>query len=91
MADKLTGGLDNTRPGLTGWLKDFGAYADRDGWLKAFIWTTCGGAFFIALALETAAFILSARDGACLAAYLAALGWTLKLKKDVEAAGGVEQ
>jgi hypothetical protein len=87
MADKLSGGLDNTRPGLTGWLKDFGDYADGDGWLKALLWTVFGGAFFIALILETLAFLLSARDGACLAAYLAALGWTLKLKKDVEAAG----
>ena len=87
MADKLTGGLDTTAHGLTGWLKDFAKYADDDGWLKALIWTVFGGAFFIALVLETTAFILSARDGACLAAYLAALGWTLKLKKDVEAAG----
>jgi hypothetical protein len=78
MADKLDGGLDK----LT-----FAEYADRDGWLKAFIWTYFGGTFFVALILETAAFILSARDGLCLTAYVGALGWTLKLKKEVETEG----
>ncbi|GBR74052.1 hypothetical protein NO1_1287 [Candidatus Termititenax aidoneus] len=86
MADKLDGGLDHKDRGLTGWLKDFAKYADDDGLLKAIIWTIGGGAFFVALMLETAAYWFSARDGLCLTAYVGALGWTLKLKKEAEAA-----
>jgi hypothetical protein len=85
--DKLPGGLDHADHGQTSWLKDFGEYADRDGWLKALLWTVLGGAFFIALILETACFLLSAKDGVAYAAYVGALGWTLKLKSDAEEKG----
>jgi hypothetical protein len=85
--DKLTGGLDHTNHGLSGWIKDFAKYADDDGWLKALLWTVLGGAFFVALILETTCFLLSAKDGVAYAAYVGALGWTLKLKSDAEEKG----
>jgi hypothetical protein len=74
--DKLDGGLDSKTEHLT-----FAEYADRDGWLKALLWTVFGGAFFVALILGTAAFYFSARDGACLGLYLSFIAGCLKLKQ----------
>jgi hypothetical protein len=80
-ADKLTGGLDHTDAGLTGWVKDLFAYMDRDGWLKGVLWTLLGGAFFIALILGTVAFLVSDRSAAALTGYLAFVAGCLKLKQ----------
>jgi len=78
--------IDNAKKNTSkGWAKDFLDYCETDGWLKAILWTVLGRSFFIALILETVCFLLSARDGVCYAAYVASLGWTLKLKNEVEA------
>jgi hypothetical protein len=81
MADKLSGGLDHTDRGLTGWAKDLFAYMDRDGWLKGLLWTLLGGAFFVALLLGTIGFVLSDKSAAALAAYLTFIAGCLGLKK----------
>ncbi|GBR72796.1 hypothetical protein NO1_0266 [Candidatus Termititenax aidoneus] len=73
--DKLSGGLDSKTEHLT-----FAEYADRDGWLKALLWTVFGGAFFIALMLATVAFFASDRSSLSLSAYLSFIGLALGLK-----------